>query len=77
MTVWGKLTLPPDRRLINLAAKVREILDEISEIEADVLTPAKQKLCRAQELREELNKVSQEVDNIKREFNLLAQHRVN
>ena len=78
MTIDPKdLHLPPDRVLIKLASRVRELLAEISEIEEDAQTSPNEKLSRVRAIKEELDMVGQQVDNIKREFNLLANYRVN
>lgn len=71
------LHLPVDRVLIKTAARVKELLNEIYEIEADDQAPAIEKLSRVRKIKEELNLLGQQVDNIKREFNLLTHYRVN
>jgi hypothetical protein len=77
MTVFGELKLPPERKLINIATRVYQLLDKLSEIEADAQVPANEKISLVKQIKEELDKVAQEVDIIKQEFNLLTHYRIN
>lgn len=74
MTI-GKIAL--DERLKIVADKTKKLLEEIYEIEANAQTPANEKLSHIRKIKDQLEKVAVEVDNIKREFNLLTHYRVN
>lgn len=63
--------------LVEAAGTVRKLLEEISEIEADTQTPNISKLSRIQKIREELTKVNEEIDNVKKEITMLSSHSIN
>lgn len=56
---------------------VKELMAELKRIEADTKTPAIERLSQIKKIREELNKVGDEIDSIKREITLLNAYRVN
>lgn len=72
-----------DRR-ITLGARVvvakhtlRNLLDQIKEIEADGQTDDNVKLFQIKKIKEEITKVGMEIDSIKREITLLNTYNVN
>jgi hypothetical protein len=64
-------------RLSIAIGTVKMLMQKIREIEADAQTPAIQKLFEIKKIKEELSKVGEEIDSIKREITLLNEYRVN
>jgi hypothetical protein len=56
---------------------VKQLMAELSCIEADRQTPAMERLSQIKKIREELNKVGDEIDSIKKEIMLLNAYQVN
>jgi len=56
---------------------IKELMAELKRIEMDTKTPAIERLSQIKKIREELNKVGDEIDSIKREITLLNAYRVN
>lgn len=56
---------------------IKKLLEQIEEIEHDSVTPQNEKLLQIKKIREEIAKVSQEIDNLKKEITLLNTYRVN
>ncbi len=72
-----------DRR-ISLNARVvvakhtlRNLLDQIKEIEADTEADVNVKLFQIKKIKEQITKVGMEIDSIKREITLLNTYNVN
>jgi septal ring factor EnvC (AmiA/AmiB activator) len=56
---------------------VRDLISQIRKIEADQQTSLNEKLSQIKKIREEIEKVGTEIDNIKRELKLLHTYNVN
>jgi uncharacterized protein Yka (UPF0111/DUF47 family) len=63
--------------LVKAINTVKELLRQIKELEANTQMLAIEKLSEIKKIREELNKVGTEIDNIKREIKLLDSYRLN
>lgn len=73
-----------DVRRDQLAAKmlvcsyvVRGLLDKIRTLEGATDVPLEEKLSRIKKIRDEMTKVSTEIDSIKKEITLLKSYNVN
>lgn len=64
-------------RLTIAISTVKKLVVQIGEIENDLQMPAIQKLSEIKKIREELDKVGTEIDNVKKSIKLLNTHRVN
>lgn len=69
-------TLLASRMLIAVHT-AKNLIEEINKIEGDTQIPITERLSKIKKIREEMTKVSTEIDNIKREFTLLTAHNVN
>lgn len=56
---------------------VRELLDKIRTLETDTNVPPAEKFSQIKKIRDEMNKVGTEIDNIKKEITLLKSYSVN
>ena len=56
---------------------VRDLLNKISEIEEDTEATITEKISKMKKIRDEITKVGTEIDNLKKEINLLNTYRVN
>lgn len=59
------------------STNIKKLLQQIKEIEDDSVTPANEKLSQIKMIREEIAKVAEEIDNLKKEIRLLNTYRVN
>jgi len=73
-----------DSRKISLSAKllvcthtVRDLITQIKKIEDDTQTSANEKLSKIKMIREEITKVSVEIDKLKNEIKLLRAYSIN
>lgn len=73
-----------DTRHINLSARllvythtVKDLLSQIKQIENDNVTDPNEKLSKIKMIREEINKVGIEIDNLKKEITMLRAYNVN
>jgi hypothetical protein len=64
-------------RLTIAVDNIKNLRSEVDKIEVDSQMSEVQKLFAIKKIKEELNKVGTEIDNIKKEINLLNAHRVN
>lgn len=63
--------------LVKAINTVKELLRQIKELEANAQMPAIEKLSEIKKIREELNKVGMEIDNIRKEIKLLSEYSIN
>jgi hypothetical protein len=56
---------------------LKDLLEQIKKIEDDVQTPTIEKLSKIKNIKEEISKVSVEIDSIKERSTLLITHNVN
>jgi hypothetical protein len=56
---------------------LKEYLDQINSLEKDTKMSNNEKFLKIKKIREELIKVSIEIDNIKKQFNLVKHYNVN
>ena len=66
-----------ETRLIEYMHTIRDLLSKLDDIETDSSVPIKEKLLVIKNIRDEINKVGVEVDEIKREIKLLSTYDVN
>lgn len=64
-------------KLIIYKDDVRHLLKKLDDIEQDTQTTNENKLAQVQKIREEMSKISKEIDNIRNEITLLDAHKVN
>jgi hypothetical protein len=64
-------------RMLIAVNNVKNLVEEINKIEANTQIPIMERLSIIKKIREEMTKVSGEIDNIKREFTLLTAHNIN
>lgn len=61
--------LTPENKLLIAVYSVQELIYKIDEIEKDNATPPNEKLLQLKKIRDEIAKLSGEIDNIKKEIN--------
>jgi len=64
-------------RLTVATHTVRDLLQEINKIEADVQTDVNEKLSQIKKIREQITKVGTEIDSISKEITLINAHSLN
>lgn len=64
-------------QLLICRQNVQELLQQIATIEADTQTSNEAKIAQTQKIREDLKKISEEVDKIKGDITLLEAYEVN
>ncbi len=65
-------------RMLEAFRSAQSLLGQINQIEADTRTSNIEKLAQIRKIRQELNKISADVDEIQRQFTLdLNKHQVN
>lgn len=64
-------------KLLVCRQSVQDLLQQISNIESDTQTSDETKLAQVQKIREEMSKIGEEVDRIKRDITLLDTYEVN
>jgi hypothetical protein len=71
--------IPPmiPNRLLIATYKIKQLLDQVREIEEDIHTSDFDKFSKIKNIKEEMIKVSQEIDNIKNEITLTNSYRIN
>jgi hypothetical protein len=70
-------SLQHQMHLLEALDTVKGLLSQIKEIESNTQMPAIEKLSEIKKIRGELNKVSMEIDSIKKEIKLLSSHLLN
>ena len=66
-----------DTKMLMAVQTIKDLLNEISKIENDTQAPVIEKLSKIKNIKEEISKVSCQIDNIKKECMLLNIHNVN
>lgn len=64
-------------RMLKARGCLQSLLERINQIENDLITPVAGKRAEIKKIQDEITKVGEEIDNIKREFKLLNAYRVN
>lgn len=64
-------------RLLICKQNVQDLLRQIDAIEVDTQTSNEAKLAQTQKIREEMNRIGEEVDTIKKSIILLDTYKVN
>ena len=66
-----------ETRLLEHMHTIKKLLSKLDDIDTDSSVPIKEKLLLIKDIRDEINKVGVEVDEIKREIKLLSTYDVN
>ena len=64
-------------KLMVYRQSIQDLLQQIADIESDTQTSVEVRLAQIQKIREELNKIGAEIDNIKQAITLLETYEVN
>lgn len=64
-------------RMVTAKYTLKNLLNQIKEIEDDAQVDANIKLSQIKKIKDEMTKVSVEIDSIKREIKLLRDHSIN
>ena len=66
-----------ETKLVIAKQTILALLKQLRGIESDTKTPAETKLLQIKKIKEELETIGTEVDNIKNEITLITDYRVN
>jgi hypothetical protein len=66
-----------ETKMLIAVQTIKDLLAEISKIENDTQTPTIEKISKTKNIRQEISKVSLQIDNIKREITILTTHNIN